>query len=286
MPGTNLTREEAATRSALVTVDRHDVELDVTTGAETFATTSTIRFSCSHAGAETFLDFVGASVEAVTVSKSVQITNTQNATVLAPVARLNATRVTALHTLAGKGAPVAGVERTVRIEKVTKERLAQERKAVQHFRAVATERRDVQKRLATRGAPPPAAARKVRIESIKTAPPRPRVAVKTPPQPTRPTPLARPPVGKEKPPPIKKGELPPIKKGEKPPPKKGEIPPPKKGEPLPIKKGEKPPKKGELPPPPPKKAEKPPPPKKGDPPPPRKKDDKPPPKKVAPPPPR
>ncbi|HEX6916935.1 MAG TPA: aminopeptidase N [Phycicoccus sp.] len=68
MPGTNLTREEAATRSALVTVDRHDVELDVTTGPETFATTSTIRFSCARPGAETFLDFVGASVEAITVN--------------------------------------------------------------------------------------------------------------------------------------------------------------------------------------------------------------------------
>ena len=45
MPGTNLTREEAAARAALVTVDTHEVELDVTTGPETFATRSTIRFS-------------------------------------------------------------------------------------------------------------------------------------------------------------------------------------------------------------------------------------------------
>ena len=66
MPGTNLTREEAAARAALVTVDTHDVELDVTTGPETFATTSTIRFTCSEPGAETFLDFVGASVESIT----------------------------------------------------------------------------------------------------------------------------------------------------------------------------------------------------------------------------
>ena len=50
MPGTNLTREEAATRAALVTVDRHDVELDVTTGPETFSTRSTIRFTCARAG--------------------------------------------------------------------------------------------------------------------------------------------------------------------------------------------------------------------------------------------
>ncbi len=68
MPGTNLTREEAATRSALVEVDRHDVELDVTRSEQTFATTSTIHFTCAHPGAETFLDFVGESVEAITVN--------------------------------------------------------------------------------------------------------------------------------------------------------------------------------------------------------------------------
>jgi len=60
VPGTNLTREEAATRAALVTVDRQDVDLDVTTGSETFSTRSTIHFSCAHPGAETFVDFVGA----------------------------------------------------------------------------------------------------------------------------------------------------------------------------------------------------------------------------------
>ena len=68
MPGTNLTREEAATRAALVTVDRHDVELDVTTGPETFSTRSTIRFSCTEPAAETFLDFVGGTVEGLTVN--------------------------------------------------------------------------------------------------------------------------------------------------------------------------------------------------------------------------
>jgi len=68
VPGTNLTREEAATRAALVTVDRHDVELDVTTGPETFSTRSTIRFSCTEPAAETFLDFVGGTVEGLTVN--------------------------------------------------------------------------------------------------------------------------------------------------------------------------------------------------------------------------
>ncbi len=68
MPGTNLTREEAAARSALVSVDTHDVVLDVTASEATFPTRSTIRFSCTQPGAETFLDFVGASVESITVN--------------------------------------------------------------------------------------------------------------------------------------------------------------------------------------------------------------------------
>ncbi|HYN68205.1 MAG TPA: aminopeptidase N [Ornithinibacter sp.] len=68
MPGTNLTREEADTRAALVSVDRHDVDLDVTTGPETFSTRSTIRFSCTRPGAETFLDFVGGTVEGLTLN--------------------------------------------------------------------------------------------------------------------------------------------------------------------------------------------------------------------------
>ena len=68
MPGTNLTREEAATRAALVTVQSHAVDLDVTTGPETFSTRSTVRFTCSRPGAETFLDFVGGTVEGITVN--------------------------------------------------------------------------------------------------------------------------------------------------------------------------------------------------------------------------
>jgi len=70
VPGTNLTREEAAARAALVTVDRHDVELDVTTGPETFSTRSTITFTCTRPGAETFLDFLGGTVEEITVNGS------------------------------------------------------------------------------------------------------------------------------------------------------------------------------------------------------------------------
>ena len=67
MPGTNLTRDEAATRSALVTVDTYRVELDLTTGEKTFATASTITFTAAE-GAETFVDFIGASVEEINLN--------------------------------------------------------------------------------------------------------------------------------------------------------------------------------------------------------------------------
>ncbi|HCE60812.1 MAG TPA: aminopeptidase N, partial [Janibacter terrae] len=64
MPGKNLTREEAAERAAVVTVDSHEITLDLTTSETTFATTSTIRFSAK-GGASTFVDFIGESVESV-----------------------------------------------------------------------------------------------------------------------------------------------------------------------------------------------------------------------------
>ncbi|MCA1783201.1 MAG: aminopeptidase N [Dermatophilaceae bacterium] len=67
MPGTNLTRDEAATRSDLVSVSRHAIDLDLTTGEKTFATTSTITFSARE-GAETFVDFIGASVEEIVLN--------------------------------------------------------------------------------------------------------------------------------------------------------------------------------------------------------------------------
>ena len=71
MPGTNLTRDEAAARSGLITVDSYAVALDLTTSDTTFATRSTIRFTCSEPGAETFVDFIGNSVEKVTLNGQV-----------------------------------------------------------------------------------------------------------------------------------------------------------------------------------------------------------------------
>ncbi len=64
MPGTTLTRDEAAARSAVVSVESYQIALDLTTGAQTFGTSSTVRFSAA-AGAETFLDLIAPSVESI-----------------------------------------------------------------------------------------------------------------------------------------------------------------------------------------------------------------------------
>ncbi|HST82126.1 MAG TPA: aminopeptidase N [Kineosporiaceae bacterium] len=44
MPGTNLTREEAAARAALLTVDSYAIELDLTTSTRTFRSTTVVTF--------------------------------------------------------------------------------------------------------------------------------------------------------------------------------------------------------------------------------------------------
>ena len=68
MPGKNLTRDEAAARASILTVESYAVGLDLTTGPEHFRTVTTVRFSCSEPGADTFIDLIAASVEAVTLN--------------------------------------------------------------------------------------------------------------------------------------------------------------------------------------------------------------------------
>ena len=68
MAGENLTREEAAARAELLTVSRYDVELDVTRDEATFPTRSTIRFTAQRPGESTFVDFLGASVDSITLN--------------------------------------------------------------------------------------------------------------------------------------------------------------------------------------------------------------------------
>ena len=68
MPGTNLTRDEAQTRARLLDVDSYTVELDLTTSESTFATTTTIAFTSTEPGAETFADLVGATIHEITLN--------------------------------------------------------------------------------------------------------------------------------------------------------------------------------------------------------------------------
>jgi aminopeptidase N len=74
MAGKNLTRDEARERARLITVDTYRIALDLSgakaSGAETFRSVSTIRFTHAEPGpgASTFLDLIAPRVESVTVN--------------------------------------------------------------------------------------------------------------------------------------------------------------------------------------------------------------------------
>ena len=67
MPGENLTRIEAAERRAVVDTHSYDVTLDLTTGDETFLSTTTVKFAAKE-GASTFIDAITASVDSVVLN--------------------------------------------------------------------------------------------------------------------------------------------------------------------------------------------------------------------------
>ena len=62
MSGTNLKQIEAAQRSETIKVESYKIDLDVTTGAETFLVKTTIKFAGLTPGATTFIDCVGKRV--------------------------------------------------------------------------------------------------------------------------------------------------------------------------------------------------------------------------------
>jgi len=68
VPGINLTREEALARSAHITVESYQVDLDLTTGAETFRAKTTVKFRSSKPGSDTFIDAVGKSLYSATLN--------------------------------------------------------------------------------------------------------------------------------------------------------------------------------------------------------------------------
>ena len=68
MPGNNLSRAEAADRSAHLKMHHYDVTLDVTTGEETFYSKSKVTFACSKPGYSTFIDAVGKRLISATLN--------------------------------------------------------------------------------------------------------------------------------------------------------------------------------------------------------------------------
>jgi aminopeptidase N len=65
----SLTRDEAATRSALISVDRYDIDVDMTglLEGDRFASTSTVTFTCTSPGSSTFVD-IAADVLSATLN--------------------------------------------------------------------------------------------------------------------------------------------------------------------------------------------------------------------------
>ncbi|MEX5717444.1 aminopeptidase N [Geodermatophilus maliterrae] len=69
----NLTRDDAAARARLLAVDSYDLSLDLTDGTGrpgtgTFASTTTVRFTCREPGASSFIDLVAERVHSATLN--------------------------------------------------------------------------------------------------------------------------------------------------------------------------------------------------------------------------
>jgi aminopeptidase N len=68
VPGMNLTRDEARERARILSVEEYLVDLDLTTGEKTFASTTVVRFSCTEPGAATFADLVAPTAREITLN--------------------------------------------------------------------------------------------------------------------------------------------------------------------------------------------------------------------------
>lgn len=68
MTSDNLTRDEAAARSALITVASYHVDLDLTVGDTTFGSVSVVRFGCAAPGSATFINLTAPAVREITLN--------------------------------------------------------------------------------------------------------------------------------------------------------------------------------------------------------------------------
>ena len=64
----DLTRGEAAARSALIRVASYQVDLDLTAGGEMFVSVSLVRFDCTEPGSATFIDLTAPAVREITLN--------------------------------------------------------------------------------------------------------------------------------------------------------------------------------------------------------------------------
>jgi aminopeptidase N len=66
----NLTRDEAATRSALIQVTSYEVDIDLTGDDTTFRSVSVIRFGCGAPGSATFVDLTAPGVREISLNEA------------------------------------------------------------------------------------------------------------------------------------------------------------------------------------------------------------------------
>jgi aminopeptidase N len=64
----NLTRDEARARAALLSVHSYQVELDLTGSDTTFSSVTTVRFACARPGAATFIELTAPAVTEITLN--------------------------------------------------------------------------------------------------------------------------------------------------------------------------------------------------------------------------
>ncbi len=68
MPGQNLTRDEAASRAAVISDVAYAVELDLSGTGDTFASRTTVTFHCTVAGSSSWLDLIAPNVRSITLN--------------------------------------------------------------------------------------------------------------------------------------------------------------------------------------------------------------------------
>jgi aminopeptidase N len=68
MPGTNLTREEAQSRAALINVKSYDIDLDLMQGPKNFTSKTTVTFLATEPGRSSFIDLIADRVTSLTLN--------------------------------------------------------------------------------------------------------------------------------------------------------------------------------------------------------------------------